>query len=964
MKKIIFASFVFVFLCMVVMTVFNIRNGNWQPKISKQKSPKIIEQGPIEANATLVIKTKTIEHNSLLKQELESSVGSTEGMEDDAIERIEWELKKLRDPVTGHIPEKMRLRELAFAATLPTDEIAGLHARSIPNWTNRGPWNVGGRTRAFGVDVSNENRLLAGAVSGGMWLSTNGGGTWAKTSDASVLKSVTCLAQDTRTGHTKTWYYGGGEGSGASPSGDGAYYNGDGLSKSEDGGLSWTPILSTTNGSPQSFSTNWQIVWNLASDVSAPDTQNRIYAACYSSIYRSNNGGKDWTTLFSSGGYYTDVTVSKTGIVYATCSSDGAQKGIWRSEDGINFVKIQPKNFPASFKRMVICIDPNDENKVYFLCHTPGFGKISTNYLGDKEYNSFYTYNYIKGNGTGDTGGYWRNISANLPSTGGQFDKWNVQGGYDMVVKVKPGDSNTVFIGGTNLYRSTSAFKDSINTTFIGGYEQFSKLPTINGYANHHPDQHGIAFSPSNPNKMFSYNDGGISITDNNSSATVVWNSLNNGYLSTQFYTVAIDHATTGNNVIIGGAQDNGSWYINSADPASPWVQPRGGDGSYCAIANNRTAYYFSIQNAKMMRTTLDANGNKTAFTRIDPIGIKGFEFINPFILDPNDNNLMYLSGGKYLWRNNNLSGIPMVGGWDSISTNWVKWKDSIPVANVKISCITACKTPANRIYLGTNNRKLYKIDNANTGTPALVDITSATSGNIFPAGGNINCVAVDPNDGNKLIVVFSNYNIYSVFYSADGGTTWSKQAGNLEPSDGSGPSIRWASIVPVSDGTIYLLATSTGIYATANLAGTNTVWVQQGTNTIGNVVCGMFDYRTTDGLVVVATHANGIFSANYTTVNNIVKSKDFANNSNPISIYPNPVKNKLNIHWEFTQSTAIKIEILDNCGRLISREIIANPSTGMPDFTIDVSKLNSGTYYCSVIADTSKKTMPFIILK
>ena len=27
--------------------------------------------------------------------------------------------------------------------------------------TNRGPWNVGGRTRAFGVDVSNESRILA-----------------------------------------------------------------------------------------------------------------------------------------------------------------------------------------------------------------------------------------------------------------------------------------------------------------------------------------------------------------------------------------------------------------------------------------------------------------------------------------------------------------------------------------------------------------------------------------------------------------------------------------------------------------------------------------------------------------------------------------------------------------------------------------------------------------------------------
>ena len=39
---------------------------------------------------------------------------------------------------------------------------------------SRGPWNVGGRTRALAIDVANENRMLAGGISGGMWLSEVG----------------------------------------------------------------------------------------------------------------------------------------------------------------------------------------------------------------------------------------------------------------------------------------------------------------------------------------------------------------------------------------------------------------------------------------------------------------------------------------------------------------------------------------------------------------------------------------------------------------------------------------------------------------------------------------------------------------------------------------------------------------------------------------------------------------------
>ena len=75
-----------------------------------------------------------------------------------------------------------------------------------------------------------------------------------------------------------------------------------------------------------------------------------------------------------------------------------------------------------------------------------------------------------------------------------------------------------------------------------------------------------IEICRSNPNVMYSFNDGGIFRTNDCTAGTVSWTSLNNGYLTSMFYTVAIDHATSGNDIVVGGAQDNGSWFTNNTN--------------------------------------------------------------------------------------------------------------------------------------------------------------------------------------------------------------------------------------------------------------------------------------------------------------------------------------------------------------------------------------------------------------
>ncbi len=878
---------------------------------------------------------------------------------------LNWQLQRLADPATGKIPKNIRALELEFSSTLPNDN----NLRSS-TFTNRGPWNVGGRSRAFAMDINDTSVLIAGSVSGDIWRSTDGGNSWAIVSPDATPLGITCIIQDKRPGHNQNWYAGTGEGYGASASGGGAYYLGDGVMKSTDNGLTWTKLASTSTANTTGFDKEFDLAWGIANDNSNL-IEDEIYAATYGLIYRSVNGGTTWTIVLGSAtaaaSYFTEVQVTSTGVVYACMSDDGIKKGIWRSTDGLSFANILPDSFPVNYNRIVMGINPQNENEIYFLANTPGAGTPDTNYQGDVEWNSFWKYNYVSGDGS-DTGGVWENRSMNLPTNGGPFDKFMCQGSYDMVVAVKPDDANTVFIGGTNIYRSTTAFADAANTRFIGGYKEGATLPQVKGYENHHPDQHVLFFHPNNPNIIFSANDGGLFKSTDCMEDTVQWISFNNGYLTTMFYTAAIDNAAVNDPIIIAGAQDNGSWFTNTITPTDPWVQPRGGDGSFCAIADNKTTFYFSIQNGKMMKAKMNiANGTIDSFARIDPVPKQDYLFINPYILDPVDNNKMYLAGGTRLYRNNNLGGIPYASNWDSISTNWMYFQDTV-IAPSQISSVACSTIPAHTLYYGTSQKRIYKVANANTGSPTRTDITSTASTAIFPASGYMNCIAVDPHDANKLIVVFSNYSVYSLFYSNDGGSSWKKGAGNLEAFSsgaGNGPSMRWASILHLADGnTAYLLATSIGLFATNKLQSDSTVWVKQATNTIGNSVCEMIVTRESDGLVVIATHSRGIFSANLTSINDIVTIENISSSSISAIIYPNPTIDYSILQIDSKQETNASIELYDLLGRKIKTVYVGILTSGENKIGLNFQTLPSGLYMCKIHSPYFNKAIPVSVVR
>lgn len=893
-------------------------------------------------------------------------------MEHGASIRSQWEIKRLADPQTGEIPVDIRQREINFVSTLPKNTDVHPNARTSTGWKHRGPYFIGGRTRAIGIDVADTQRILAGSVSGGIWLTTDGGKTWNAAQKTNELRTATCLVQDVRPNQQHRWFMGTGEAYGQSASARGAYYLGDGLFVSEDSGKSWSPIPSTAAGNPISFSTGWQLVWNIAMDATAKDTLQELYAACYNQIQRSFNGGKTWTNLMP-GGYFTDVAVSAKGVVYATSSSDGQKKGMFRGANDGALVNINPPFLGTTFKRIVIGIDPNNENVVYFLLNTDNFGKSLANYKGDLEWNALYRYTYLGGDGSGDSG-VWEDLSANLPN-GSAFDRWNVQGSYDMLVKVQPGNSQNVFIGGTNLYLSTAAFNDSTHTQKIGGYKLNAQWPNVGVYPNHHPDQHNLVFYPGDGSKFISTNDGGVFRSIDINRQPFVWESLNRGYLTTQFYTVALDHATPESPILVAGAQDNCQLMTVSSESDAQWTETYFGDGSYCAVEDGAKLFYFSKQQGKMIKATVDANGNRTAYARIDPIGGSKYLFINPYVLDPVDNNIMYLAGGKYLWRNNQLRNIPLINNNDSITQGWVMGTDSVVIRNEFISALGVSTSPAHRLYYGTTLKRLYRLDSAHLSTNLKPKDITATA---FPSA-YISSVAVDPRNADKLMVSFSNYNVYSIFSSEDGGKTWVKAAGNLEQFGtglGDGPSVRWLSILPVEDGTVYLAATSAGFFATDTLKGLNTQWVQQASGEIGNMVCDMFDVRSSDGTIALATHGNGIYTANIVKKGDILQADQIQKESMlAVKLFPNPatrqvkVVGKLNKYEKnLTQKEEISndyIQIVDPVGRLLMQTPIAAENymnhNGF-EVVVSLENIPQGYYYVRLKVGKALKTLPLFV--
>lgn len=752
-----------------------------------------------------------------------------ENEQDGIEEAMQREITMTADPALGYIPN-----ERLFAAK----QRAALYSRTHSGlvWTERGPTNIGGRTRAILVDKNDPsgNTVFAGSVGGGIWKCTSfktSGYSWTKVNDYMENLAVTCLAQDPSS--PNIMYAGTGEGFGNSDAIRGA-----GIFKSTDGGNNWTRLPSTEPSASNDYTYIQDIV------VTA---NGHVYASCRSAIYCNNGGikkstdqGNTWTrvigTYNNSGScsdalYFrgNDLEIAANGDLYFSTGLSGSNNAtyghVFKSAATLGAVQGDagqwteitpvPPAGEAGFRRIEIACAPSFPARVYLLC---------------QKYNDASVTKFYRSNNGGTS---WTTI--NVPTWCDQgtirTDFTRGQAWYDLIAAFDPQNSSKLFIGGVDVMLSNDAGSTFTQLTkWSGSTACGSSLSTI------HADIHNIAFINNSSNDVIISNDGGMYYS---ADGGTTFSSRNTGYNVTQYYAVAV-HPNAGSNVMLAGAQDNGSHKFSSAG-LGPVLTATGGDGAFCFIDQQDpniqiTSYVYS-------NYYISRNGG-ASFNQF--VSNSNGDFINPSEYDSKSKMLYCNNGLGVLGRVKNI-----VTGTPAIETF------SIPlISSQYISTLKVDPNTDNRLYIGAYSGapKVIRVDNANGTTPVYTNLST------IGTAGYISSIDVEDGNPNHLLATLSNYGIVSVYESTDGGVNWTNIEGNLPDMP-----VRWGIFVPGNNLRI-ALATELGVWTTTSAIGTTPIW-EPDNNGLAHVRTDMIRYRKSDSTITVATHGRGVFSTNLTTL-------------------------------------------------------------------------------------------------
>ena len=916
MKKLLLLSLSIVTFCVFIYTL-TIRSEKQINKVER-KSYKIVEN---EEEETPEARARFVE------------------------ERFLYEYYRQVNPISGDIPKAQK--ELELDRSKKAKLKINSNSRAIEtSYVNRGPSNLGGRTRALVIDRSDNtgNTIIAGGVSSGVFKTTNGGANWTKVSSNDEIHNVTTIVQDPRTGFENIWYYGTGESIGNSASLRGSTYYGQGIWKSTDGGNTWTQMPSTSSNQT-SYDSDFDFIFNLAIH---PNT-GELFAAVAGKIKRFN--GTIWhdeilNSIISSS-RHTDVVITTDGRVYAGFSgtNDTDIEGVWTSVNGVGgWTRISDGIFtPAG--RVVLGLAPSNQNKLYVLFNNGKRSDCSTVPAIEAD-----LWMWDQSNST------FTDFSSKLPDETGCSDgndPFAIQNGYDLVVSVKPDSENFVVIGGTNAYKKTN-ITTSGTFTRIGGYDNPDgyAIYAKGGGDRHHPDIHAMVFNPFNTDVLFTGTDGGVHKTTNVRAPIVAWTSLNNNYQTFQYYHVGMD-PQSGSDIVLGGAQDNGTTIggqdsgISSITDLTTHFSYVGGDGVSVAISRDDACIplFVGYQYGFLYRNCPNPPDPNIGLA---PDGSES-QFVTLFHLDQDNNNALYYAGKGELYRTKDATAVTNLN-WDNLGTlPGFGVGDSDEWLQTFSTSWGAYNPASSYLLMGGDNGHIYRLDDpqsvADVSTAIDVTPTDATKGT-FPS--IVTGLAIHPNNNNVVLATYSNYGTNSIFLTTnatDANPTWTLVERNL-----SAHSIRSAAIVESNGQTSYFVGTARGPYSSSDPRTTD--WVREAPNEIGFAVVSDLKYRPSDNKLLIGTHGNGMFEA---TISATPLGIDDLNVSNLIKLYPNPVQNDLNVKLPQINGAEISYSIYNLSGQIISNDKLGNES-------IDVSQLSPGMYILQLKTNDGKKgTKSFI---
>ncbi|WP_299666768.1 T9SS type A sorting domain-containing protein [uncultured Polaribacter sp.] len=823
---------------------------------------------------------------------------------------FEQDFLRTMDPNTKRLHQDRLVKALNYGKKMKREATSSKKAGTTFNWESRGPKQVAGRVRALMFDPNDttDKRVFAGGVSGGIWKNediTDENSAWSLVYPE--MSNFAISAMDYDPIQTNTFYVGTGEGWRNFDA-----VNGAGIWKSTDGGVTWNNLPSTTN-----FEYVYDlIVRNEGGEIGV------IYAAMQDTdgidsngtdLFRSTDGGTTWTV--ASIETVRDLELASDNTIWA----GNAEGSIFSSSNGTTWASSYTSSLGA-LGRVELATAQSNASVIYALIS-------SNNKLGE----------IVK---TDDAGVTWTTIgepSDTGDSTVPNDDFTRGQAWYDLIIAIDPLDANKLYVGGINTFKSDDAGNSWIKTSSWASFYD-SSVSFV------HADIHNIIYRP-NKNELLVATDGGIFYSSDNSNTQTATGFVarNLNFNITQFYSGAIDPINE--NGFLGGAQDNGTNYFSEPNISSTF-ELLGGDGGFCFIDQTVTdgvdGIYYLASTQNNVTYLYDFSKSPVSFVNLINNDESG-NFINASDYDDENNVFYSFDSPNIITRatlkpdnENQGSGDNFLGKRDSIQSPLFLGADA---SHVRVSPYNQNQR---QVFFGTTFGRILKF-NSQDGT--FID-TNSPSG-VF---GTVSCIEFGASE-DEILLTYSNYGIPSVWYTNDGGTTWTDIEGNLPDIP-----VRWSLFNPLNRKEV-ILATEAGIWKTDDVTATTVVWEPAATG-MGSVRVDMLQYRASDNLVLAATHGRGMFTSYFT--DNTVSIDEVLINTKAFTVYPTISKGNFTVFAKSSLGIA-KMNIFDISGKQVYKSDLDFTNNERQAISLNV---NSGIYIVNLVDEKGKKSSKKIVIE
>ena len=647
-----------------------------------------------------------------------------------------------RSPYAAANAAKARLAPtFAAAASLPVWRAVG--PSHVPNGQTYGATKtpVSGRCGGLVISPTDPAHLVLCSGGGGLWGSFDRGASWQLLTDDQPTTSMGAIAA--APGAPNIVYAGTGEG-------DNQSQLGVGLLRSSDGGQTWQLMPSSALSGTG--------VFDIEVDPADPM---HLWVGTLEQLLESTNGGTTWRVVQSVPTWDISINPDDPLEVFAA-----TRAGLIRSTNGgstWSLVALPGAPATSRFERLEVCHAPSRPGVVYAAGVLNGAGVL------------------------------WRRATA-----GGAFsaetpprlkrDSDIAQAWYDWCVAVSPVDPDVVYIGAVELYRGRRA----------AGTWTWSNISSRQSGDSVHPDQHHLAFDPSDPNVLYVCNDGGLFRSPNGGTN---WTSLNPGLTITEFEFLAQmeGHDTW----LIGGTQDNGTL---SHQTQGTWKQIALGDGGDCGTDEAQNLCYHSYYGMWIERAPA-SGANAFRWTDVSPPFTDGYDALFYPPMDVRGSIVAKAGITVFVSGDNGDS-------WAEVDCGFSGNASALLIHD------------ATTLFVGSEEGELVKIKKGSgSGGWGTATVTPLVS----PRAAFISDIVVPGTANATIWVSASAFGGGHVFRSTNGGTTWTDRSGNL-------PDIPVnAFIVDPKNTTRLFAATDHGVYKTSN---SGTRWTDY-SNGLPNVVVG-----------------------------------------------------------------------------------------------------------------------------